>query len=152
MIFAPANGTRSSQSGGGPSLKPRSDLAQLAISSALATIVPIAAENGATKTSSSATIIAVTASQRLPQSRACAATISGQVDTTIIVAQMVAARNGRRIQNVAKIIPPRNSTARTMRARSSRGGVMARAGGTCGCYPPGAVRENGRGGRAFFSQ
>jgi hypothetical protein len=42
------------------------------------------------------------------------------VVTTIIVDQMVAARNGRRIQTDAAISPPMIRTAKTVRVRSRR--------------------------------
>jgi hypothetical protein len=42
----------------------------------------------------------------------------GQVGTTIMVAQTIAPRNGRRIQNDAAINPPMKSTASVVRVRS----------------------------------
>jgi uncharacterized lipoprotein YmbA len=44
--------------------------------------------------------------------------ISGQLATTIIVAQMAAGINGRRIQNEAAIMPTMNSTTSVVRVRS----------------------------------
>src|SRR5688500_9048998 len=93
-------------------------LAQSATSSTLVTTVAIAAESGTTSTSSRTTDITVTASQRRPPLRRCAHSIIGQVATTIIVAQMIAPRNGCRIQNEAAISPPMNSTVSTMRVSS----------------------------------
>src|SRR5438552_17556149 len=94
-------GIFSTNSGGGGSFTSESRFAQSTIVPALATIVPIAADNGTTHTSSSATVMMVVASQRLPQRRDWSARRIGHVVTTIIVDQMVAARNGRRIQTDA---------------------------------------------------
>ena len=88
--------------------------------SVLATIVPIAAVNGMTKTRSSAAVMTVAASQRLPQRRDWSFRKIGQVVTTIIADQTVAARNGRRIQIEATMRPPMMRTARTVRVRSRR--------------------------------
>ena len=90
------------------------------MSPAFATIVPIAADNGTTKISSSAAVRTVVAIQRLPQKTACSMRRIGQVVTTIIVAQIVAARNGRRIQSDATMRPPMMRVARTVRVRSPR--------------------------------
>src|SRR5438552_765599 len=87
-------GIFSTNSGGRGSFTSLNRFAQSTISPALATIVPIAAESGMTKISSSAAVITVAASQRLPQRRTCSVRRTGQVVTTIIVAQIVAARNG----------------------------------------------------------
>ena len=61
---SPTTGAFATQSGAAGTLSPRRSFAQLASSSACETMVPIAAENGATKTRSSAIVIAVTASER----------------------------------------------------------------------------------------
>ena len=50
--------------------------------------------------------------------------MSGQVATTIIVAQMKAARNGDRIHSEPAISPPMNSTDKVVRASSDRFSVM----------------------------
>jgi len=57
----------------------------------------------------------------------CASTrrISGHVATTIIVAQMNAARNGERIHSEPAISPPMNSTDSVTPASSERRAVMA---------------------------
>ena len=44
--------------------------------------------------------------------------IGGLMATTIMIPQMIAPRNGRRIQNVAAIRPPITSTVSTMRVSS----------------------------------
>jgi len=88
------------------------------ISSALATMVPIASEKGTTNTRRSAIVITVTASQRRPHSHPCTRSMSGHVATAIMVAQMSAGRKGRKIQNEAAMSPPMNSTARVVRGRS----------------------------------
>src|SRR5690349_2546819 len=93
---------------------------QLAISSAFSTIVAIAIDSGTTNASSNVPIIAITAIQRRPQRCACTSSMSGQVATTIIEAQIVAAMNGRRIQKQAAIRPTMKRTANVVRARSAR--------------------------------
>ncbi len=55
---------------------------------------------------------------RRPPSRASSLRSSGQVATTIIVAQTTAPRNGWRIQNTATISPTRNRTASVLRLSS----------------------------------
>jgi len=72
-----------------------------------ATSVPIASENGTTNTSTSAIVITRTASQRRRHSRSCTASIIGQVATAIIVAQIIAGRNGVRTHNEDAISSPR---------------------------------------------
>src|SRR4051794_31183210 len=61
------------------------------------------------------------ATQRRPPARCCRPSSSGQVATTIMIAQISAPRNGRRIQKDAAISPPMNSTVSTERVRSLRG-------------------------------
>mgnify|MGYP003694131281 CR=1 FL=1 len=116
--LSPTTGIFSTNSGGCGSFTSENRLVQSTISLALATMVPIAAENGTTKTSSSAAVMMVVASQRLPQRRDWSARRIGHVVTTIIAAQMVAARNGRRIQTDAAMSPPMIRTAKTVRVRS----------------------------------
>ena len=99
----PISGSVPSQAGGGGRTNDRRFVAQATISLALATIVPMASDNGSTSTSSSAPVIAATASFRLPHSHACSRRITGHVATTIINAQTIAPRNGRRIQIVSAI-------------------------------------------------
>src|ERR1700726_2513713 len=107
-------GIFSTKAGGGGSFTCESRVVQSTISPALATIVPIAAENGATKTSSSATVMMAVASQRLPQRRDWSPRRIGHVVTTIIVDQMVAARNGRKIQTEGEMSAPMFRTAKTV--------------------------------------
>jgi hypothetical protein len=59
-----------------------------------------------------------TAGARRPPHAPSTRRISGQVATTIIVAQMKAARNGERIHSEPAISPPMNSTESVVRARS----------------------------------
>src|SRR5258708_30173537 len=87
--LSPTTGIFSTNSGGIGSFTSENRLVQPTISPALATIVPIAAENGATKTSSSATVMMVVASQRLSQRSDCSLRSIGHVVTTIIADQMV---------------------------------------------------------------
>ena len=72
--------------------------------------------------SSHAAVMAATASFRRPQSHACSRRITGHVATTIIEAQMIAPRKGRRIQTVDAISATMNSTPSVVRGRSGRGG------------------------------
>ncbi len=69
-------------------------------------------------------VITATASRRLPQSRAWIARITGQVATTTMVAQMMAGRKGRNIQNEAAIRPPMKRIPRVIWARSRGWGFM----------------------------
>lgn len=62
--------------------------------------------------------ITVTASARLPWRVGWTRSVSGQVATTIIVAQTVASKNGRSTQKLPAINPPIASTARMVRERS----------------------------------
>ena len=59
-----------------------------------------------------------TAGTRRPPKRCSSDFNSGQVATTTIVAQTVAARNGRNTQNEAAISKRMQSTASTVRVRS----------------------------------
>ena len=63
-------------------------------------------------------VMTMTASARLFQSRAWILSISGQVATTIMVAQTAAGRNGCRIQNEAAVSPTIRKTAKVVRVRS----------------------------------
>src|ERR1700747_3640428 len=97
-------GSSSSQAGGGRVAGTR-DWAHEASLSAFLRIVMTASERGTTKTSRSTMVMTMTASARLFQSRAWILSISGQVATTIMVAQTAAGRNGCRIQNEAAASP-----------------------------------------------
>ena len=55
----------------------------------------------------------------MPQSRFCTPSISGQVVTTIVVAQTSAVRKGRRIQKLTVMRMPMNSTASVVRTISA---------------------------------
>src|SRR5260221_13696116 len=68
--------------------------------------------------SSSVIVIVPTARERRPPSHACACSKSGQVDTTIVTAQIDATRNGRKIQKLLPIKAPRASSWKIVRARS----------------------------------
>ena len=81
-------------------------------------MVRTAKQIGTIKTSSNRTVITSTASQRLPQSRACSLRKNGQVAMTIMAAHSSDVRNGRMIQKHAAIRMPMNSTASVMRVRS----------------------------------
>ncbi len=109
----------SSHTGGGGNLNDAIALAQPTMRSKFWVIVATASQNGPIKTSSRARVMTVTASQRRCHSRRCTRSISGQVATTSVVAQIVAGTNGHRIQNEVAISPATNSTARMVRTRSS---------------------------------
>ena len=83
-------------------------------------MAPIAVQNGSTNTSSIASVITATASERRPQSARSTLSISGHVATTTIVAQITGARNGRRIHSEAMISTPMKSTASVVRVTSLR--------------------------------
>src|SRR5262245_11554205 len=75
--------------------------------------------NGTTKMSNMLPDITVTANARR-RKRAWTLSINGQVATTIIAAQTIERRNGRRIQNEAAISTAISSTESTVRVRSRR--------------------------------
>ena len=101
-------------------------LASATISSAFWISVAMASVTGTTNSSSSITVITTTAGSLRCHRRACRRSISGQVATTIVVAQMPAPMNGRKTQNAARIKPAMNSTPSVVRARSWRGSGMRR--------------------------
>jgi hypothetical protein len=107
-------------------LNDASDFTHTTISSTFETIVPMANVRGTTNTHKSKSVINVTASARLPQSRACAAIMSGHVATTIVVAHTIAPRNGRKIQMEDPIRATIKRTASTPRVISRCISVMAR--------------------------
>jgi hypothetical protein len=115
---APTNGRSASQRGGNGIWKPASARTRAVISAEFETIVPMASVSGTTNSSSRITIIATIARARLLHSLACIRSITCQVTTTIIVAQMIDAMNGRRIQKAATIRPPRKSTPSRVAVRS----------------------------------
>ena len=85
-------------------------------------IVLTATQNGTTNTSSIATVITTTASQRRRPNACSIRSISGQVAMTIIAAQMIGTMNGRMIQSEATISVTMNSTPNVVCARSRRMG------------------------------
>ena len=119
----PTMGSVPSHSGGGGMVNDRTLAAHSTISPALETIVPVASDSGRTSTSSHVAVMAATARFRLPQSHACSRRITGHVATTIIEAQMIAPRKGRRIQTVDAISATMNRTPRVARGRSGRGSM-----------------------------
>lgn len=80
------------------------------MSSTCDTIAPTASDSGMTSTSSSTTVIAVTAIQRFPHRRFCTASIKRHVAMTIIDAQTRAGRNGPMTLKDSAISPARNTT------------------------------------------
>src|SRR5215470_11582372 len=81
-------------------------------------MVAIASQNGRTKITNRAIVITATASPRLRQSRNWTCSIIGHVATTKVVAQIIAGRNGHKIQNEVAISPPTKRTARVVRVSS----------------------------------
>ena len=75
-------------------------------------------------------IMTVVASQRLPHRRLCRPTSNGQVDATIVTAQMKAGRKGNRTHKVPII--NRLSTRMTSRLRASSLGVVESIGAPAG--------------------
>jgi len=91
--------------GGGGTVKDARDLTQATISCALSPMVKTASEIGTTSTRSSTTVMTATASLHLPQSRFRRPSRSGQVATTIVVAQTKGVRKGWTNQKLARIKP-----------------------------------------------
>jgi len=87
-------------------------------------MVAMASDSGTTSTSNRRSVITNTASDRFPHSRAWMPSITGQVATTTMVAQITAGRNGRNIRNEAAIRPPMKRTPRVIWARSRCCGFM----------------------------
>ena len=71
--------------------------------------------NGRTTTISSDSVMTAAASDRLPQRRAWTFSMSGQVETTMVVAQSIAARKRCSTQKLAAISMTMKSSARTVR-------------------------------------
>ena len=109
-----------SHSGGGGMVNDRQLAAHAPISPALETIVPAASDNGRTSTSSHTVVMTATANLRLSQSHPWTCRIMGHVATTIMEAQMIAPRKGRRIQTVDASSVTMSNTPRVARGRSGR--------------------------------
>ena len=118
---SPTIGRLATQAGGGGSLKPESIAACATMSSAWRTMVPMASISGTTSSIRISRLITSTARLRRPHSRASNQRSIGQVDTTIIVAQMVGAMKGRSTHSVATISTPMKSTPSVVRVRSRWG-------------------------------
>ncbi len=116
--YPPTSGRLISQAGGGGSWNEASAFAQPTIRSKFWVIAATASKNGTTKTRSSAKVMIATASPRLFHSWRCTRSISGKVATTRVVAQMIAGKNGHRIQNEATISPATNRIASIVRTGS----------------------------------
>jgi hypothetical protein len=69
-------------------------------------------------------VIAATASERLPPSRAWTRSRTGHVATTIMIAQVMAGRNGCAIQTQLAMSAPSASSWKVVRARSGDRGVL----------------------------
>ena len=118
--FAPTTGTPCTHSGGCGKPESATVFARAVTWSAFLAMVSIAAHRGRSSRSSRPTVINATAGARRFPSRACRDFSSGQVETTSIVAQTPAARNGRRTHSVVPISNRRLMTARVVRVRSWR--------------------------------
>ena len=116
-IFAPTSGIRESHSGGGGIEAVATVRTHPVIVSVLSISVWIASTSGTTNTRTIAPDMSVTAKARL-RSQACSLSIIGHVATTIIAAQMIESRNGRKTQNEAPMRITISSTASTVRVRS----------------------------------
>jgi hypothetical protein len=116
-IFVPTSGMRETHSGGGGIGAVANVCAHSVIVSVLSTSVWIASTSGTTNTRTIAPVMIVTAKARL-RNRCCSLSIIGHVATTIIAAQMIASRNGRKIQNDAPMSMTISSTASTVCVRS----------------------------------
>ena len=87
------------------------------ISSAFDTTVTVASESGRTSTSNHAESMAATARRLLPHSQVCNRCTIGHVAITMVAAQMIAPRNGRRIHNVDTMSATIRRTPRVARGR-----------------------------------
>jgi predicted cation transporter len=94
------------------------DFVQSVILSALSMMAEIANVRGMTRNSSSIMVIAATARPRFCQNQPCSFSNIGHVATTIMVAQIKELRNGLKIQKLAAISAPMNSTERVTRVIS----------------------------------
>ena len=121
-IRSPTRGMLPSQSGGGGSPSVAREYTNLPTTSALSAMVEMPTQVGTTSRVSRARTITATAGPRRPPSLAWTAIKTGQVATTIIVAQTTAAAKGSITQMLAPVIAPRARTPRVMRGRSCDGG------------------------------
>ena len=123
----PTRGTASTHGGGGGTRSVGSARAISAIRSNCSRMVDVATKRGMIRTRSSATVITATAAPRRPPRRAWRASMRGQVETTIIVAQSSDPRNGSSTRRLPAMSRPMPRTVRVMRVRSryGAGAVMA---------------------------
>src|SRR5512139_562388 len=122
--LVPTRGRPATHCGGGGTLNSVNHLVQPAMRLALSAMAAMASDSGTTSARSRMTVITTTASDRFPHSRAWIASITGQVGTTTIVAQITAGRNGSSIQNDATMRPPMKRTPSVIWARSRGCGFM----------------------------
>ena len=102
--------------------------------------VLMAHQSGETSRNSIARLITATAGALRPRMTRCSEISHGQVATTIIAAQTVAARKGRKTQSDSAISAARKSTARVFRVRSwCMSGIRARVGACDGSLHTGSV-------------
>src|SRR5262245_19930833 len=123
-IRGPKKGMLSTHAGGGGRSNVRSDRAPAAIASACETAAPMARVSGRRSRRKSAPVITRTASARRFQRRAWTRSRAGHVATTIVVAQMMAGRNGSRMRSESATSARMKSTAKTTRGMS-RGASVA---------------------------
>src|SRR5512139_4057277 len=123
--LVPTRGMLMSHAGGGGILNVASAFTHTAICSEWVTIALMASPKGTIKTQKITMVINVIASERRPQSRVWRAVMSGQVDTTRVVAQIAGPRKGLRIQREVPIRPPMKSTANTVLVMSRWFSFMA---------------------------
>src|SRR5512137_2777658 len=122
---APASGILSSHSGAGGSCICGSRSSNATKASAWLRIAWSATPSGKSRMASRPSDITATAGVRRPPHALSTRSIIGHVATTIIVAQMKAARNGARIYSEPPISPPMNSTDSVIRPSSGRGFVIS---------------------------
>src|SRR5690349_4887017 len=147
--FVPTRGRPATHVGGGGS-SAVANLCAIAVTlSTEPTTVATTAHSGTISSSSIARVITATAGPRRWK-RASSLRKSGQVETTTVVAQTSAARNGRRTYSDATINSSRQSTPSVSRVRSGRaegatdGGASGRGWDgivmgdlvSWGCHPP----------------
>jgi nitrite reductase (NADH) large subunit len=94
------------------------------VSAGIRPITEIATASGTKRTRSSATVMPVTPTQRRPPKRFWMRSISGQVETAMVVAQKMDARNGSRMRRLAAMRKTAPRTLSVIRVRSRSGAAV----------------------------
>ena len=116
---SPTPGMLSSHVGAGPSPCAIKSRMTAGLRSAASSSVLIASENGTMKASRTTRVMSATARDRRPPVIRCTHNNSGQVATTIVVAQISAPRNGRSVQKLPASRSPMKSTRSMIRVTST---------------------------------